>query len=292
MMIGLSLPAYVAAGAPPLKGSTGRADRLAVAGEWRRYPHSIIMAGGILNQVSRTMDAAGWATLGIGLLYGVRHSLDADHVVAISTIVTEQKSLRKSSLIGAFWGVGHTTSLLIAGLAVIGLRTTIPDRLALSMEFLVALMLIGLGLSVLLRRSPRLTVHTHEHDHGAGQHAHVHLHVLEKDRHQHTHLLKFGRKPFLIGLVHGMAGSAALTLLVLSTISSMKLALVYILIFGAGSIAGMLAMSNLISLPFLLTSGRLGIWNHRLQVAAGISSVAFGAFLAWDIIFVQRLIGE
>ncbi len=238
------------------------------------------------------MNAVSWATLGIGLLYGFRHSLDPDHLVAVSTIVTEHKSLRRSSLIGAFWGIGHTTSLLVAGLVIIGFRMTIPARLALSMEFLVAVMLIVLGIGVLVRYSRGITVHAHRHDHDEGQHAHVHLHVREGARHDHFHVFRFGRKPFLIGMVHGLAGSAALTLLVLSTISSVRLALVYILIFGLGSIVGMLVMSNLISLPFLLASGRFGVWSERLKLVAGLTSVAFGTFLAWNLLFVQGLIGQ
>lgn len=239
---------------------------------------------------TRIMESSTWATLGLGLVYGVRHSLDADHLVAVSTMVTEQKSLRRSSLIGAFWGAGHTTSLLLAGLVVVGLRMTIPDRIALSLELLVALMLIGLGANVLMSWSRGLTLHVHEHDHGAGKHMHVHMHVGQKDEHHHPHLLKFARKPFLIGVVHGLAGSAALTLLVLSTISSIKVAFIYILIFGLGSILGMLVMSNVISLPFLLASGRLGLWSQRLKLVAGLISVAFGAFLAWNLLVVQRLI--
>src|SRR6266849_9756473 len=161
--------------------------------------------------------------LGLGLVLGLRHALDPDHVAAVSTIVSESKSVRRSSLIGTFWGLGHTVSLLLAGVFVIALKFQISPRLALWMELIVALMLILLGSRSLLKSMRDYKVHIHRHTHDGTEHVHVHLHrpgEQHAHQHRHRHLIRLGTKPFLIGLVHGMAGSGALTILVLATIPS------------------------------------------------------------------------
>jgi len=235
------------------------------------------------------MEATVLAHFGVGLILGMKHALDPDHIVAVSTIVSEQKSLTRSSLVGAFWGAGHTTTLLIFGLAVILLRLTIPDRMALGMEFGVAIMLIVLGGNLLLklRRGRRLHLHSHEHDGQA--HLHLHLHGGDAQAHTHPHLLRSGLKPFLVGMVHGAAGSAALMLLVLTTIPSPLAAFLYILIFGVGSVAGMLVVSTAVSLPFVLTARRFAEFEARIRGLAGAVSVAFGLILGWQTGFVDGL---
>jgi ABC-type nickel/cobalt efflux system permease component RcnA len=229
------------------------------------------------------------ATLGLGFILGLKHALDADHIVAVSTIVSEHKSITKSSLIGTFWGLGHTVSLFLIGLVVILLRLVIPPKLALLMEFGVAVMLVFLGASIIWKFLRSKKVHFHAHEHDGVTHTHIHLHEGNEETHRHNHLIKFGSKPFLVGLVHGVAGSAALMLLVLTTIPSPLAGLLYIVIFGVGSIGGMLVMSSLIGLPFVFTANRFVNINQAVKVIAGISSITFGIFLGWEIGFAEGL---
>ena len=229
--------------------------------------------------------------LGLGLILGLRHALDPDHIAAVSTIVSESRSVRRSSLIGTCWGLGHTMSLLVAGVLVIALKIQISDRLALWMEFAVALMLILLGLKAMLKPLRGWRIHVHQHAHGGSSHSHVHLHrPSEEHAHQHRHLIRSGARPFLVGMVHGMAGSAALMILVLATIPSALAGLIYIAVFGLGSVGGMLIMSSLISLPFILTRQRFNVLSQGLQVAVGLFSLGFGLFLSWQYGFHEHLV--
>jgi sulfite exporter TauE/SafE len=227
------------------------------------------------------MDSSLLAAFGLGLLLGIQHALDPDHLIAVSTIVSEHRSFKWASLIGAFWGLGHTTTLFIVGLLVIGLRVTIPPHVASSLELLVAAMLIILGVNVLRKAFGKERVHIHTHSHSPETHTHVHAHENPKQDHAHTHQFKAMRRPFIVGMVHGLAGSAALMLLVLSTIESPVGALAYILIFGLGSVGGMLLLSGIISLPFVLTAQRFAAMNKSIRVVAGMASVIFGIVLGW-----------
>ena len=230
------------------------------------------------------------ATLGLGFILGLKHALDADHIVAVSTIVSEHKSISKSSLIGTFWGLGHTVSLFLIGLLVILLRLVIPPKLALLMEFGVAMMLVFLGANIIWKFFRERKIHIHSHEHDGVPHAHIHLHEQGREEaHEHNHLIKFGSKPFLVGLVHGVAGSAALMVLVLTTIPSPLTGLLYIVVFGVGSIGGMLLMSSLIGLPFVFTANKFASMNQAIKVLAGTSSIAFGVYLGWEIGFLQCL---
>ena len=234
--------------------------------------------------------------LGIGLVFGLKHATEVDHVVAVSTIVSQHKSVWRSAVVGAMWGVGHTASLLIVGAIVLGLRVAIPERVSGWLEFAVALMIIGLGVSALwraLRKSSE--VHVHEHSHDGVEHKHVHFHE-KQTRHQpasrgiHSHAIaRLGLKPVLIGTMHGLAGSGALTLLVLTQISSAWIGLLYLSIFGVGSIVGMLVMSGLIGLPFALTSRNLTSVHYRLQMVAAVLSIAFGFWYAFETGFSGNL---
>ena len=232
--------------------------------------------------------------LGLGFVLGLKHATEADHLVAVTTIVSEHRSVWRSSLTGALWGVGHTASLFVAGILVILLQVTIPRRVSALLEFIVALMITLLGtriLYLLLRDHRRVHIHTHQHD----GHAHTHLHFHdERDAHPATethanasvrHNGLSGLRPLIVGLVHGLAGSAALTLLVLTEVmrgGSRVLGLSYLLVFGIGSISGMMLMSTLISLPFVLTAARFERFNTPIRLIAGIASVAFGFFYAWE----------
>ncbi len=221
--------------------------------------------------------------LPFGFLLGVKHALDADHIVAVTTIVSRSNSLLRAVLVGLTWGVGHTLTLFAAGFAVLVFKLVIPDRLALSMEFVVGVILVVLGVP-LVRQLLTTRAHIHWHQHEDKRHLHSHSHY-ETPVHNHQPI----RRPLLVGMVHGLAGSGALTLLVLSTMSSVVQGLFLLLLFGVGSILGMLVFSGLISLPFRLTSGfslRLNLW---VQGVAGVASIAFGLFIMWYTGFVSGL---
>lgn len=235
--------------------------------------------------------------LGLGLLFGLRHATEADHIAAVGAIVSQHRGLRAAVRSGALWGAGHTLSILLAGLFVLGLNLVVPVRLARALELVVALMIILLGGSALARAlRSRPDVHSHFHLHGGAWHRHLHFHdgddahlpgharprvgVPHAPRHDHT-VERQGWKPLLVGMIHGLAGSAALTLLVLAQIRSLPLGLAYLLLFGAGSIGGMAFMSLLIGLPFAATASHPGL-NRSIRIATGACSLVFGLLYAWS----------
>jgi sulfite exporter TauE/SafE len=227
--------------------------------------------------------------ISLGFVLGLRHALDADHLIAVSTIVSEQRNLWKSALVGGLWGLGHTASLMIVGVLVLVLRLSIPAKVALSFEFSVALMLILLGAHALWKFRQGEHFHLHAHREGGPLHIHFHSHLKSPETTGSHHSISLGRKPLWVGMVHGLAGSAALTLLVLTTLPSPLHGLIYMFVFGVGSIAGMLLMSTTISLPFVLTARRFDRFNHQIRLLAGTMSVLFGGFLAYQIAFVEKL---
>jgi ABC-type nickel/cobalt efflux system permease component RcnA len=248
-----------------------------------------------------TLPSVGvFALLGLGLVFGLKHATEVDHVVAVSTIVSEHRNVWRSALVGALWGFGHTASLVVVGVLVLVFRVAIPLRVANWLEFGVALVIITLGVLAVgrvLRR--RADVHVHRHSHDGESHVHIHFHeqgtehadLRSRPAKSHSHAIsQLGFKPLLVGAMHGLAGSAALTLLVLTQIQSVSLGVLYLLLFGVGSTAGMLLMSGLIGLPFALSGNRLTSLNYGLQTAAGGLSIAFGlwyAYVQWGVISVQ-----
>lgn len=188
----------------------------------------------------------------LGVLLGLRHATDADHVVAVTTIVARERSLARAAWVGAIWGVGHTLTLVLLGGAIIAFRLVIPPRIGLGLEFGVALMLIGLGYSNIRRRGeqevPALT------------------------------------RPLLIGVVHGLAGSAAVALLVLATIREPWAAAAYLLMFGFGTVLGMMIVTAILALPALYAGNRMRTMRVSIQVAAGALSIVFGVLLARELI--------
>jgi sulfite exporter TauE/SafE len=221
--------------------------------------------------------------LGLGFVLGLKHATEADHLAAVSTIVSERRSITQSAVVGALWGAGHTVSLLFAGLLVMGLGIVIPEPVANVFELAVALMIIFLGMRL-------LRVHIHAHTHGGKSHVHFHF---KDERHAHGgHSGLIGWRPVVVGVVHGLAGSAALTLLVLSEVvrqGSVLLGFAYLSIFGLGSIGGMLMMSVLIGLPFSFGARFFQRTLLPLRVFTGTISTSFGFFYAWRI--VQKLAG-
>jgi ABC-type nickel/cobalt efflux system permease component RcnA len=229
-----------------------------------------------------------FVVLSIGLLFGLKHATEVDHIVAISTIVSRHRNVFRSAIVGALWGAGHTVSLLVMGAIVLSLRIAIPERVSNWLEFGVALMIIGLGVSALWRVSrTNSEVHMHQHSHDGLSHTHVHFHEKESQHQPNSHaahshaIARVGWKPVLVGMLHGLAGSGALTLLVLTQISSSLLGFLYVATFGFGSIVGMLVMSGLIGLPFAFTSRRLTNFHHGLQTAAAVLSIFFGIWYAY-----------
>jgi high-affinity nickel permease len=263
------------------------------------------------------------AILGFGFLLGMRHATDPDHVIAVSTIVSRERSIVKAGLIGALWGVGHTVTILIVGAAIILLGIAIPTRLGLTMEFSVGLMLILLGILNLTGALAWITdkfspahpkvegSHAHLHEHDAKLHLHWHTHAGEAQHHGESMapprwLDRFGDsaqknggsmklglfhtlRPLFVGLVHGLAGSAAVALLVLSTIHNPKWAVLYLLIFGIGTVAGMMLITAVISLPFSFAGYKFAWLNKGLIVGSGVLSLAFGVFVCYQIGFVDGL---
>lgn len=222
--------------------------------------------------------------LGAGLIFGLKHALDADHLAAVSTIVSDRKSILQSSLVGVLWGVGHTASLLVVGVAVIALHVEIGARLALTLEFAVALMLIALGANALRKLVRGGRVHVHAHEHNGHVHFHPHAHDAAPELLAHTHHgFQPDMRPLLVGMLHGLAGSAALMLLVLSTIPSPLLGIAYIAVFGIGSIGGMLFMSALVALPARLTAQHFSRANVAVRTLAGMFSLGLGLFMAYEI---------
>lgn len=231
-----------------------------------------------------------FSVLGFGLVLGLKHAVEADHLAAVSTIASERRSILEASMVGGLWGIGHTAALLVAGAVVLLLRVRIPPRAELALEFCVALMLVALGAGALWKLLRGGRMHLHAHEHGGRWHVHPHVHDAAPEPERHTHHgLRLGARPVLVGMVHGLAGSAALMLLVLSSISSPLLGFGYILVFGAGSIGGMMLMSTLVGLPVYLTSRRWTRANLALRGAAGVFSLAFGLSMVYQIGIVGNL---
>jgi sulfite exporter TauE/SafE len=188
----------------------------------------------------------------LGALLGLRHATDADHVVAVTTIVARQRSWLQAARIGAVWGIGHSVTLFLLGGAIIGFRLVIPPRIGLGLEFAVALMLIGLGYANLRRRDEPSAPSLH--------------------------------RPFWIGVVHGLAGSAAVALLVLSTIRAPLEAAAYLLMFGFGTIVGMMLVTLLLAAPTVYAGARVARMQGSVRLAAGALSIVFGLLLARELI--------
>lgn len=229
------------------------------------------------------LDTEFLTVLGLGLVLGLRHALDSDHLAAVSTILAQRPSFRASGMIGFSWGLGHTAVLLVVGAAVLVLRVSIPESVALASEFGVGAMLVFLG-AVLAVRLVRERWHVHRHDHDDEQHLHLHSHALVED-HGHGHWWRDSIRPFGIGMVHGLAGSAALLLIVLSSARSVSEGLLYIVVFGVGSILGMVLVGMVVSLPVLwsLNLGRPVFL--AVQGLACVGSIAIGLMMMFQIAF-------
>ncbi len=222
------------------------------------------------------------AILLLGFLLGMRHALEADHIAAVATLVARNRSSRHVMFQGAIWGLGHTITLFLACSVVLFLDTVVPERLAHGLEAAVGAMLVLLGAD-LLRRLLRERVHFHTHRHTDGTvHFHAHSHAGDARphnlHHDHQHAGHFPKRALYVGMMHGLAGSAALILLTLGTVASPLAGLLYVALFGLGSIGGMALLSLAISVP--LRGTRNFTWLHNgLQAMVGVASIVIGGLL-------------
>ena len=260
----------------------------------------------------------------IGFLLGMKHATESDHLAAVATLATRQHSFAATLKQGVAWGLGHTVTLMLVGGVVLALGTSIPPKLERALEFGVGLMLVGLGVDV-LRRIVRQRIHFHVHQH-AGEQAHIHAHshagetaraapphaslrlpALSAHRagelpivnlsvehsltpHDHLHAAKLPLRALAVGMMHGLAGSAALILLSLHTVQSVPMGILYIVFFGAGSIAGMALLSVAIAVPLRLSSRYLTFVHRGFGVAIGMLTLSLGAWMVYRIGFVEGLL--
>ena len=212
------------------------------------------------------------AILGSGFLLGLYHALDADHVAAISAIVSKTKNVRKSSLFGIAWGIGHTLTLLVAGIIIFAIGMALPKKLALFFELLASIFLITLG-TIALWQEIKKYQHTHSHMHGGITHSHPHIH--HNQMHHHLHL------PLLTGMVHGLAGSSVILLTLLAAVSSLTAVILYVLIFGIGSTLGMMLISGVIGFS-LMKLARSEKISTLLRFSIGIVSIVIGFIIIYQ----------
>jgi ABC-type nickel/cobalt efflux system permease component RcnA len=228
--------------------------------------------------------------LGLGFLIGMKHALEADHVAAVATLATGNRSLNETTRLGVAWGLGHTITLFLVGTTVLLADTIVPEQVAMILEFTVGIMLAMLGLDVMIRMSRR-KAHFHTHVHGGDQHFHAHRHTTQghddNTPHGHAHPRGLPLRALFVGLVHGLAGSAALVVLTLSTIKSLWLGLTYMALFGIGSVVGMAILSCAIAVPLRFTANRL-TWAWRgLTVSVGAVTMVLGVSIAWRIAMAE-----
>ncbi len=223
--------------------------------------------------------------LGLGFLVGMRHAFEADHAAAVASLATNSGSIAQTIKQGIVWGIGHTMTLAFFSSLVFLLESVVPERLAQGLEFLVGCMLVGLGIAV-LRKIVKNRIHFHVHQHpDQAPHFHAHSHQGESTHtssmHDHVHPQGFPYRALVVGFMHGMAGSAALIILTLQTTLSPLTGLIYIVIFGLGSIAGMAVLSLVIALP-LRYSARSFTWLHNgLQGCIGAVTIILGTTLMY-----------
>ena len=223
----------------------------------------------------------------LGFLIGLRHALEADHVAAVASLASAEKSFGRIVAHGVVWGIGHSATLLAVGGTVVLLGVAMPERLAIWLEFAVGVMLIGLGGWVLVRLAlDRIHFHAHRHADGV-LHLHAHSHAGEDvphdaARHDHGHPPGQPWRSLMVGVMHGMAGSAALLLLTAASFPPAPLGLPYSAGFGVGSVVGMAALSAVIAVPMRYSAKALGWGRHALQATIGSATVALGAVMVHE----------
>lgn len=246
----------------------------------------------ILTQIG---EMSPFLIMGLGLAIGLEHAFEPDHVAAVSTQVSKAKFRQKtakqiiksgtlkSSIIGAFWGAGHTTTLVLMGLLVYALAVKIQENVFSGLELVVGMMLIFLAMTTIMNKKIIRLKHRHPHQHQDGS---LHFDEHSHDDADHRH----GHKPYLIGCIHGLAGSGSLVVLTAATLNNVATVIEFILIFGVGSIIGMAIISGLMGLPFAL-SAKISSVNRIFRYAAGAFSLIIGANIVYQILFVDKLFG-
>ena len=222
------------------------------------------------------------AVLALGFLLGLRHAFEPDHLAAVSTLATRAGRVRDAARLGAVWGVGHTASVGLVALLLIALGVHLPESLAQIAELLVAVLLVTLGGLVLLRYA-RGRWHMHAHEHDGTAHVHLHSHVAESS-HAHTHTRWDGRRSLGLGLVHGLAGSGAVMVLIVAATPTAPLQLAYVVAFGVGTIVGMMSASFAVGSLVHAASRRGERLATALHLGAATASVVFGLLLALNLV--------
>lgn len=225
-------------------------------------------------------------TLFIGFLFGLRHALDADHIAAVASLATRSRTTGETVRVGLAWGLGHAATLFLVCVAVLALDLGFPERVAHAAEFLVGVMLVALGIDV-VRRALRDRLHVHAHRHGgANLHVHIHSHAgegrHETSAHAHEHRTGLPRRAVMIGLMHGLAGSAALLLLSVGAVGGMTFGLLYVALFGIGSMAGMAVLSFTMALPFRIFARGASWALNGLNLVIGTGTAVLGGMLIFE----------
>ncbi len=226
-------------------------------------------------------DADLLTLLGIGFLLGLRHALDTDHLAAVSTVLAERPSFLASLAVGLWWGTGHTLTLLLVGSIVLAWGFHIPAEFEVMAESGVGLLLIVLGGSLALKLY-RERWHVHSHDHDGQPHVHLHSHQKQRD-HCHRHWMTDAIRPLCIGMVHGLAGSAALMLMILAATTTMVSGLVAILVFGVGSIIGMMTIGLTLSVPVIYSRSMSQRLFVGVQGFASLASILVGVWMLVEL---------
>jgi high-affinity nickel permease len=219
-------------------------------------------------------------TLLLGFLIGLKHALEVDHVAAVASLASKATSVREGLTLGFSWGLGHTITLFIFSSIVLILDTLISAQLALTLEFFVGCMLVFMG-GAIIKEIVKKRIHLHMHNHSDGT-THLHFHSHAQDNVEHQHTQQFSIRALLVGMMHGMAGSAALIVLTLDSVSSIKTRLVYIFLFGVGSVIGMTLLSLLMIIPLRHSEYAANLTYQGLQVFIGLVTLFLGMIIIYE----------
>lgn len=216
----------------------------------------------------------------LGFLIGMRHALEADHVAAVATLATRARTLRQAVPLGVMWGLGHTLTLFAFGAVIVVLNTSLSPDVALALEAVVGVMLVGLGLDVIYRViKKRIHFHVHAHE-DAKRHIHAHSHEGEKahdaSHHSHEHFNGLTFRALAVGMMHGLAGSAALVLLTMQSVEPVSTRIIYIVLFGLGSMVGMGLLSLVIAVPLRYAANSMTWAYNGLSIVLGLFSTGLG----------------
>lgn len=231
------------------------------------------------------MESSLLAILSLGFILGIKHAIEPDHVIAVSTIASRTKKLWRSSLAGVFWGIGHTVTLFIVGIFLILMKIEIPDKWAMSLEFLVGVMIVYLGITSIFSFKK---IHVDEHGHEGEQHRHFYdtkdTEHIQSNKHRDISYIK----SMIIGFVHGLAGSAAMAILTMSMVNNVLEGAIYMVVFGIGTIIGMLLCTTIIGIPFVVSTNKI-VANKVLTQITGVISIVFGFYYMYNLGITEGL---